>query len=87
MQLENDDPKSSGPMETSSGSIVDPTRVDMEPAAPGPKKARKKSGKSRNARPDSAGLNVPVDVDGEPAYRLSRVQKIVKMSGYLQRGD
>jgi len=61
--------------------MADGSPKDIESKALLAKKPRKKTAKSRNARAGSAGPPVEAVVDGEPAYRLSRVQKIVKTSG------
>jgi hypothetical protein len=80
MQLENQASNPQAKLEISSHSMVDGTPQDEEPKASLSKKPRKKLAKSQNARAGSAGPPVQADANGEPVYRLSRVQKIVKMS-------
>jgi hypothetical protein len=80
MHLENHASNPQAKLEIQRGSVVDGTPQDEEPKASLPMKPRKKSAKSQNARAGSAEPPVQADVNGEPAYRLSRVQKIVKMS-------
>jgi hypothetical protein len=80
MHLENHASNPQAKLEIQRGSMVDGTPQDEEPKASLPMKPRKKSAKSQNARAGSAGPPVQADVNGEPAYPLYRVQKIVKMS-------